>query len=186
MGLRLVTAADPVLSLAEAKAHLRVEHDDEDDYIEALVAAATGYLDGPTGILGRAIGSQQWDFVFDAFPVSEIRMPLRPLVTVDRIRHLDGAGAWQTLALTDYQVDPDTGGGWIAPAAAGWPTAMDTINAVEVRFTAGYAAVPPPILHAIRILVGHWYEHREPVVTGTIVAQLPLSVEALIAPYRVH
>lgn len=186
MGLRLVTPAAPVLSLAEAKVHLRVDHADEDSYIEALIAAATAYLDGPSGILGRAIGSQQWDFVFDAFPVSEIRMPLRPLLTIDRIRHLDTAGAWQTLTPTDYQVDPDTGGGWVVPAAAGWPATMETINAVEVRFTAGHATVPPPILHAIRILVAHWYEHREPVVTGTIVAQLPMSVEALIAPWRVY
>lgn len=37
---------------------------------------------------------------------------------------------------------------------------------------------------AMLLLIGHWFENREAVVIGTIVAELPMAVEALIAPYR--
>ncbi|MBW5800068.1 head-tail connector protein [Halomonas elongata] len=37
---------------------------------------------------------------------------------------------------------------------------------------------------AMLLLIGHWYENREAVVMGTIATQVPMAVEALIAPYR--
>jgi uncharacterized phiE125 gp8 family phage protein len=53
---------------------------------------------------------------------------------------------------------------------------------------AGYGGshtVPEPIKQAILLLVGAWFENREAVLTGTIVATLPFAVDALLAPYRV-
>lgn len=35
------------------------------------------------------------------------------------------------------------------------------------------------------LLIGHWYEHREAVNVGNIINTMPLSVEALLMPYRV-
>ena len=65
--LRLVTAAtEPILTLEEAKLHLRVDHDDDDDLIEALVAAVTARLDGRDGILGRCLRAQTWELVLSA------------------------------------------------------------------------------------------------------------------------
>jgi uncharacterized phiE125 gp8 family phage protein len=48
-----------------------------------------------------------------------------------------------------------------------------------------YQAVPPAIKQAILLLVGHWFANRETVVIGTIVAQMPSAVEALLSTYRV-
>jgi uncharacterized phiE125 gp8 family phage protein len=46
--------------------------------------------------------------------------------------------------------------------------------------------VPSAIRHAIKLLVGGWYENREESVIGVSVASLPVSLaaESLIAPYR--
>jgi hypothetical protein len=33
---------------------------------------------------------------------------------------------------------------------------------------------------AVKMLVGHWYENREPAVIGTIVTQLPFAVQSII------
>jgi hypothetical protein len=40
------------------------------------------------------------------------------------------------------------------------------------------------ITTAMLLLIGHWYANRESVVVGTITSELPMAVEALIAPYR--
>ena len=37
---------------------------------------------------------------------------------------------------------------------------------------------------AMLLLIGHWFENREAVVIGSITAELPMAVEALIGPYR--
>ena len=50
------------------------------------------------------------------------------------------------------------------------------------------AADPEPIprraAQAIRLLVSHWYEIREPVVVGVVPAQVPFSVSRLINQLR--
>ncbi|OLS51863.1 head-tail connector protein [Rhodovulum sulfidophilum] len=50
----------PVVSLEDAKMHLRIDHADQDAMIEGLVLAATAHLDGWRGVLGRAIMPQVW------------------------------------------------------------------------------------------------------------------------------
>jgi uncharacterized phiE125 gp8 family phage protein len=62
------------------------------------------------------------------------------------------------------------------------------VNGIEIAFTAGFGAtaedVPMPIRLAIKMLVAHWYEMREPVLAGEAGNALPLGVASLIAPYR--
>lgn len=45
--------------------------------------------------------------------------------------------------------------------------------------------LPPAVTAAILLLAGHLYANREAVVTGTISTALPMSVQFLLAPYRV-
>ena len=58
-------------------------------------------------------------------------------------------------------------------------------NAVRCRFVAGYSTAPEPIKQAIKILISHWFEAREPVVIGATVNSVPMSVNALAYPYQV-
>jgi len=37
---------------------------------------------------------------------------------------------------------------------------------------------------AMLLLIGHWYENREAVVTGSTATELPMAVHALIGPHR--
>lgn len=71
---------DAVVSLGEAKAHLRVMHDDEDRYIGNLVETATAYLDGLDGVLGLALGPQTWRAVFSEGSCTD-RLPIGPVVS---------------------------------------------------------------------------------------------------------
>lgn len=43
--------------------------------------------------------------------------------------------------------------------------------------------IPDPLLQAIALLVRHFDANREPVITGSIVAEMPMSIRSLIAPY---
>lgn len=185
MGYRLITApaSDPV-TLGEAKAHLRVDHSDEDARITSLIKAATSYLDGRTGVIGRCLVTQTWELTLDAFPAKEIELPLGPVASVTSVKYVDAAGLEQTLSAGSYYVDTASLSAWVVPEDT-WPATMAAANAVTVRYVAGTAAasVPEAIRQAILLLVGHWYENRQPVADGSI-ASLPFTVDALLAPFR--
>lgn len=200
MRFSLVTAADaePV-SLEEAKAHLRVDIDEQDDLLIGYIAAARAHLEE---ICGRSFLSTTWDyFIDDDWPwifdmdygahVRMIEVPKAPLSSVTSISYVDSNGATQTLASNQYVVDGAGAIGRIYPAyGVDWPTVRCQRRAITVRFVAGYGAdpssVPTPIKQATLLLISHFHEQREPVVVGQTVNQVPMAVDALIAPYRVY
>jgi uncharacterized phiE125 gp8 family phage protein len=186
---RLVAPAAAPVTLSEVKAHCRVDGTDDDALLAALLDVATAHFDGPAGLLGRALLAQTWRLTLPAFPAGPVRLPLPPLASLVAVRVLDGAGAYVAVPATDLvTVAGGDWGGDVRPASGlSWPATPDHPEAVEIEFVAGWsapAAVPAPLRHAILLLAGHLYEHREPVVTGTIVADLPWSVGALVAPWR--
>ena len=158
--LRLVTppASAPV-TLAEAKAFLRLDHDAEDDAIARMVAAAVEALDGRHGFLGRALEASTWELTLDRFPCAELQLPLGPVVSVESVKYTDTAGAEATVSAGDYEVDATpTFLGWIVPTGA-WPATMETVNAVRVRFVAGQGT-PEPVKQAILDMVANRYDRR--------------------------
>jgi hypothetical protein len=44
--------------------------------------------------------------------------------------------------------------------------------------------LPPRLMQAMLLLVGHYYLIREPVVMGVAASKVPLGFEYLIAPYK--
>lgn len=184
---------EPV-SLTEVKLHLRLVLDeagaaaytDEDATLSGLIAAARQHLDGRNGILGRALVSQTWALTRDDLPATGIRLPLAPVASVTSVEYVDGDGVTQTLAADQYVLSGDR----VLPAYdATWPTPRAQVDAATVTFVAGYgsaAAVPQPLRQAILLMVGYWYEQRSAVNVGNIVNEMPLAVDALTAPYRVH
>ena len=187
MALKLITAPLPIVTTAEIKKHVRAEYFQEDDaYLEACIAAATDHVDGKDGWLGRALGTQTWDLVLDEFPCEGIRIPLPPMQSVTYLRYVSPDTGLETdlTVNTDCLVDVYSEPGWIMPGANGWPAIMDTINAVRVRFVAGYETVPPAIKHAVKLLAAHYYENRESVVLDVKPTVLPQAVDALLYPRR--
>lgn len=195
MTLKLVTdASTEPLTLTQAKRHLRVEHDVEDDDITDAIVSARKQAEHLTG---RSLTTQTWERVLDAFPAVEIELGMPPGITDDRvlsivsITYVDGAGTTQTMDSADYSLDADTLPGWVLPSEAlgSWPTTLDTANAVRVRFTTGYAPVEDKgraLLRSwMRLQIGNLYKFRESIVAGVSVSDLPSSYhERLLDPYR--
>ena len=183
----LVTAPSTTpVTTAEAKAHLRVDHSTEDTLIESLVKAATDHLDGYSGVLGRCLVTQTWRQDFDAF-ARTMRLPLLAAGITSAI-YVDENAAETTITSTNYELQADDLGSFVRFIDDyAFPSGLAETRALRVTFTAGYgaaAAVPAAIKAAILLLVGHWYFNREAVVVGIAPAELPMAVNALLAPYR--
>lgn len=204
MRVVVITPPDPVVAIDDAKAHLRVDDDGDDTLITAMVAAATGYIDGPDGWLGRALGPQQLEARFDAFGYADHRdrewypllLPCPPIVSIVSVEYVDQSGVAQTADPATYEMI----GAEVSPVyGAQWPQTRWQREAVRIRYQAGYvvdptadplvAALPAPIRAAILLMVGDLYSNRETTLDGraTNVASVPMSttVENLLAPYRI-
>lgn len=183
--------ATPIVSTTEAKAHLRVDASDEDTLIDALVQAATDHLDADNGILGRALISQTWAYSLPDTPDGEwLSLPLPRVQSIASITYYDKDNAQQTFAAESYRLAATDQDATVQLAAtASWPVTYDRADAMTVSFVTGYgdaaSDVPQALRQAALLLVGHFYENRQQVVTGKTATSLPFAVEHLIAPYRV-
>lgn len=174
--------ADPIVTWEEADAHLKLDGDlDQQAYVEGLIAAATAWLDGPGGWLGRALGRQALEWRGDCFPAGYLALPFPPLASITSVKYVDVDGAEQTVDPDVYAVQAN---GVRLAYGARWPTPRGEAEAVRIRYDAGYDAVPTPITQATLLLVGQWYASRE-AVTEKSATEMPFAVEALLAPYRV-
>lgn len=182
MQLTLVTPpASAIVSLAEAKTHLRVEHDVENDYLPTLVATAEALIAGRDGWTGRALTEQTWKLELEGFPIGDcIRLPFPPLQSVTHVKYYDENNAQQTFSAAKYAVHTtDTPGQVKLLATQGWPSAYSRRDAVEVQFVCGYATVPAPIKHAVLIVLAALYRNR-----GDEGFEMPAAVRRLLAPYK--
>lgn len=184
MSLKLITApaAEPV-TLAEAKAHLRVDGTDDDVYITALIGAAR---QGAEHITERALMAQTWELALDAFE-ADIHLPRPPLASITSITYLNDGGALTTLDASAYLLDDYSEPARLLPAyGTTWPATRSQANAVLIRYVAGYAsaaAVPQEIKSWMLLRIGLLYENRESAVAGVSIAELPF-VDRLLDAYR--
>lgn len=147
MKLKLVTPpqAEPV-SLAEAKAFLRVTHDHEDEIIKASITAAREHCERYSG---WAYVEQVWDLWLDRWPCGntiELRKP--PVQSIEYIKYFSADGTEHTLPPEDYELDdksfiPRV----VLKTGKSWPSVtLRETNGIQVQFKAGYPPVPavPP------------------------------------------
>lgn len=191
--MTLATApTDEPVTVAEAKAHLRVDIDDDDDLIEGLIATARQFVE--VHVLRRATLTQTWDMYLDAWPESDrVAIPLPPLQSVSWVKYTDDTGTITTLSSSNYLVDTvSEPGRLVLKSGYTWPaTTLQAVNGVNIRFVCGWSAaadVPKPIKQAILLMVGDLYENRENTLIGQglTIKELPFAVQALLMPFRVY
>lgn len=171
-----------MITLSEAKAHVRLEADyiEEDSLLQALIDTAILTTEHRTR---RALKSREETLVLDEW-VNPIQLPWWPVQAVTEITYTNPAGAEE--ALTGHSLDFRQIPARITPYPnLQWPEAKDEPMAIRVKVQVGYADLPADLKSAALLLVGHFYENREAVVVGTAAPQVPMAYEALIQPYRI-
>lgn len=160
--LLVAPLAEPV-HLIEAKAHLRVTSSSEDALIARAIRSARRHVET---YCRRALVRQQRLLSMDRFPAS-IELPMGPLRAVQSIEYLDTAGVTQILAASEYRVDDASERARITPAwGKVWPSTLDVMNAVRLKYTVGHAVYISSIDLALDVLTakGHDLVADSPVI----------------------
>lgn len=151
-----------------------IEHDLHNDEFELLIQAARQNAEKRTG---RALIDQKWQQIFTEISRDECALPLIrwPVKSIDKVE-IDGVvvdhSGFEFLPGDDSSIYSETFAG----------------KRVIVTYNAGYgdeSKVPASIKKWMLATVGSMYEHRETVVTGTIVSRLSF-IDNLISNYRVR
>lgn len=172
------TANDPPITLAEAKAHLRVDGDDENPLITNLILAARDAVETATC---RALVRQTRRLVFDRFrdepqrwePFNRLtlwggKVPAAADGGSVTVKYLDGALVEQTVDPALYRlISPSHDEvAFLVPRQNGsWPATATEPRAVTVDYVVGYGlaatSVPQQLRQAMLLHIGHSFEHRE-------------------------
>ena len=152
MALKLVTppSAEPV-SLDELKEHLCFTDDlgtADDAMLTRKIAAARQHVER---MLGQSLIDTTFDLFLDRFPRAEIGLPRGPLRSVVDLAYIGLDGIEATVSAANYAVDTVSSPGWVVPHTnVSWPQTMETVNAVRVRFVAGYSDTPSGLPEALK------------------------------------
>ena len=185
--VRVAAPATDVISLAEAKAHLRVDFSDDDTLISGLIAAAISHVDGK-GELGRAMITQTWAQWVSQAP-GWVRLRMGPFQALTSVEYYDTDNVLQTATLSDFETRLDGDFVICKPKEDfEWPSAETRADAIKITYTAGFGDaatdVPQGIRQALLMLVAHWYENRE-AASEVKLNDLPRAVDALLGNERV-
>lgn len=184
---RLLTppALEPV-TLSELKDHCRVAED-----LDGLARALKSARALGEHFTGRSFLSQQWETAFD-LPLCgrELALPRPPIIAVDSVVYFTEADVSTAFAATNYVLDGNAGRIFLKTGVS-WPTDVRPFRSFVWTYTAGYgttpSSVPATIIHAIKLLAGHLYEHREATARAADEAgleQIPFGVRDMLYPYR--
>lgn len=179
----LAGPAEEPVSLAEARAFLKLDDTAEDALVTTLIGAARLHVEGVTG---RALLAQSWRVVLDAWPDDrQVRLPVTPFMAVTEITAYDTAGAGHDVPLAQFLREPDR---LLLPATvAGMPVLRER-QGIEIDYVAGFGTepedVPADIRQALLALLAYWYEHRDAVILAGSGAVVPTGFDRMVAGYK--
>lgn len=176
-----------VVSLADAKVHLRVVDDtSEDSLITALIGAAVNAVEQ---YVMRSLTpiTVEWQGDFDQAARS---LGITPVTAITAISYLAREGTTKTLLPADFRIVreraiiPAPGKSWPSDAAEGGAAARFTITAGHDPASTTGNHVPPALISAVKMMLECLFAQRDGIVTNGLDGNMPTVVMALCAPYR--
>lgn len=185
----ILPLVEPV-TLTELKAHLRIDHADEDSYITNLITAARELVES---YLKKALIAQtyvwtlnSWRLDIDPSGKRFIELPVGPLLAITSINTY-GENDNATLWAADQYYAAKSQNRLYARAGVSWPDVTRVAEGIEIAYQAGFGAnasdVPQGVKQALMQLAAHLYDTRT-AVNQSPLKPIPLSVLDLLTPYR--
>jgi len=175
-----------MVTLELARHQVRLEDDDthEDVLLDGMIRAAYKYAESHTQ---TRIVPAEVTLVLDRFPSTSdpIELPWTPVRSVVSLEYVDQDGEEQSIEPETLRLDTRSIFPKLYPQfGSNWPAAIEEPESVTITLEVGYPEgdEPADISTAVLLLVGHYYNHREAVVSGAAV-DIPMGVGALLAPY---
>lgn len=170
-----------VITLEEAKVYLRVDSEDENALISAMIDTAEKHVEVATG---RVLLTTTFELVYDEISDS-IEIPKSPLQEVTKIEVISEAGVKTEVDKSIYDVDTSgTLGRVQLKAGCVWPSHRGFASFI-ITVKAGYgdtaAAVPPALKQAALAALAVIFASRG----GMDREKIDSAVAALCGPYKI-
>lgn len=194
MGIKVIVepVAEPV-SRVDCQRHLRLDgawdsppfdHPEDGMILDWLTAAR----EAAEGFTQLTLAPKTLELALDRFPCAAIELTRGPVQSVVSVTYIDTDGIEQTIDPSNYVLDEYSDAFWLLPADGyAWPSTEGFINAVKVRYIAGYSLpgdnpqvhrLPKPIRSALLVFIEFRHKNR-----GS--AETPPGFEASLWPHRV-
>jgi len=196
---RLTQPAFEPITLAEMKRHSKAfaEVTEEDpDFLE-LITAAREWVEDYTG---RILVDQKWrqTMLDDGAPLvvvppvvgaNDLVLRRSPVLELLSVASLDSVGVATELSVSSFTVLEPTSKWPRLASVGGWS------GNFRIEYRAGFAdqqsspvqgaeAVPKSFIRAMKLIAGHYYTHREPIIVGSISSELALTIKWLLFAQR--
>jgi uncharacterized phiE125 gp8 family phage protein len=213
MKVEIVSAATELpLSLALVKNHLRIDHNDDDTYIQTLIHAASGFCEQYTGLTLLETTVKEY---FDSWPQNKTAEPWWNGVRLGTISEVINGGAANILYLSkrpatsivsfvwthedgttttwdtdEYLFSPSVSkfekGRLGIKSGATIPDLLADMDALQVSYKVGYGTnenkVPMDLRVSILHFIDHYYRNRSVLTDG--LTEVPFNCLAIWRQYR--
>lgn len=210
---QLTAPAEMPTTLAKLKAHLRIGHTAEDDYLTDLIGVATDIVEQYLSrkLISRSV--RMWmDFIpgtgneYTLYGAGTAQIPVRyanigmfrwfelmgtPVTAVASMHFITNDEVDMTFDASNYiadTTDPDMPARILLKRGVVWPVDLQVAHALNVTYTLGYgaaAAVPASLRHGVLLAAAALYSNRGDAADAPVdVLRLP-AIQAALAPYRV-
>lgn len=183
---RLTYPSTTILSLQEAKDHLRVTNTDDEPVIMDCIKAATGLVERYTNQFFLSGSCVVYLDAREFTAYNEIKIWAYPVNEITSIKYLDTNGVEQTFAASNYSTDLSDSPARILSTTIA-TVKQNIVNAYRIYLNVGFLnrdKIDPELLNWIKIFIGFFYQTRQPEYTGQAVNEIAYKFQTALDKYR--